>query len=132
MVALSQLVRPEKSKEQEKAPGLHSLRQSGQIEQDADGVMLLYKENSKDPASKRCLKVAKNKEGEAGGILLLDFNGKTQRFSVAENTSSAARAFVQQGNAIKQVNRIKQTSMFQEISTPDPDNPWKEAGSHDK
>ena len=42
--ALSQLSRPEKSGREEKAPGLHSLRQSGQIEQDADGVMLLYKE----------------------------------------------------------------------------------------
>lgn len=132
VVALSQLVRPEKSKEQEKAPGLHSLRQSGQIEQDADGVMLLYKENSNDPASKRCLKIAKNKEGEAGGILLLDFNGKTQRFSVAENAANTAQAYVQHGKAIKQVNHIRQTSMFQEINTPDPDNPWKEAESHDK
>ena len=35
--ALSQLSRPQKSGEQEKSPGLHSLRQSGQIEQDADG-----------------------------------------------------------------------------------------------
>lgn len=132
IVALSQLVRPEKNKEQEKAPGLHSLRQSGQIEQDADAVMLLYKENSKDPFSKRCLKIAKNKEGEAGGILLLDFDGKRQRFTPVENTANTVRDLTQRGKAAKQVNHIKQTSMFQEINDPDPDNPWKEAGSHDK
>lgn len=125
VVALSQLSRPEKSKESEKAPGLHSLRQSGQIEQDADAVMLLYKENSKDPGSRRCLKIAKNKEGEACGILLLDFDGKVQRFAVAENTANAAREFIQRGKQIKQANHVKQTSMFQELNDPDPNNPFE-------
>ncbi|MGI5963653.1 MAG: replicative DNA helicase [Lawsonibacter sp.] len=78
--ALSQLSRPQKGGEQEKAPGLHSLRQSGQIEQDADGVMLLYKEEPKNPRSRRCLKIAKNKDGEAGGIAYLVFDGAHQRF----------------------------------------------------
>ena len=78
--ALSQLSRPPKSGEQEKAPGLHSLRQSGQIEQDADGVLLLYKEEPNNPRSRRCLKIAKNKDGEAGGIVYLVFDGAHQRF----------------------------------------------------
>lgn len=78
--ALSQLSRPEKSGREEKAPGLHSLRQSGQIEQDADGVMLLYKEEPDNPQSRRCLKIAKNKEGIAGGIAYLVFDGAHQRF----------------------------------------------------
>ena len=78
--ALSQLSRPQKGGEQEKAPGLHSLRQSGQIEQDADGVLLLYKEEPKNPRSRRCLKIAKNKDGEAGGIAYLVFDGAHQRF----------------------------------------------------
>ena len=78
--ALSQLSRPQKGGEQEKAPGLHSLRQSGQIEQDADGVLLLYKEEPKNPKSRRCLKIAKNKDGEAGGIAYLVFDGAHQRF----------------------------------------------------
>lgn len=132
VVALSQLSRPEKSKEVEKAPGLHSLRQSGQIEQDADVVMLLYKENSKDHLSKRCLKIAKNKEGEAGGILLLDFNGKAQRFTPVENPSTAAKTFSQQGKAIKAANHVKQIDLFQPLpETTDPDDPWKEGTSHD-
>ena len=78
--ALSQLSRPQKGGEQEKAPGLHSLRQSGQIEQDADGVLLLYKEEPNNPRSRRCLKIAKNKDGEAVGIVYLVFDGAHQRF----------------------------------------------------
>lgn len=89
--ALSQLSRPEKSGEQEKAPGLHSLRQSGQIEQDADGVLLLYKENPNDTRSRRCLKIAKNKEGEAGGVLKLNFDGALQRFSEFMDTTPAEK-----------------------------------------
>lgn len=81
--ALSQLSRPEKGGEQEKAPGLHSLRQSGQLEQDADGVMLLYKEEPNNPKSRRCLKIAKNKDGEAGGIAYLVFDGAHQRFKAS-------------------------------------------------
>lgn len=78
--ALSQLSRPQKGGENEKAPGLHSLRQSGQIEQDADGVLLLYKEEPNNPRSRRCLKIAKNKDGEAGGIVYLVFDGAHQSF----------------------------------------------------
>lgn len=81
--ALSQLSRPQKGGENEKAPGLHSLRQSGQIEQDADGVLLLYKEEPNNPRSRRCLKIAKNKDGEAGGIVYLVFDGAHQRFKTS-------------------------------------------------
>ena len=91
--ALSQLSRPQKGGEQEKAPGLHSLRQSGQIEQDADGVLLLYKEEPQNPKSRRCLKIAKNKDGEAGGIVYLVFDGAHQRFreSVLDVPAKAKR-----------------------------------------
>lgn len=81
--ALSQLSRSLQSGEQEKAPGLHSLRQSGQIEQDADAVMLLYKEEPNNPSSRRCLKIAKNKDGTAGGIAYLVFDGTHQSFQVS-------------------------------------------------
>ena len=89
VVALSQLARPARDGKQEKAPGLHSLRQSGQIEQDADGVLLLYKEEPDNPRSRRCLKVAKNKEGEAGGILYLVLDGAHQRFRPSSATRPA-------------------------------------------
>lgn len=77
--ALSQLSRAEKTREGEKAPTMASLRESGQIEQDADVILLLYKEDSEDPESPRRLRIAKNKEGEQGYVRL-GFDGSTQTF----------------------------------------------------
>lgn len=80
VLALSQLSRPEKKNGKTAAPGLSSLRQSGQIEQDADVVLLLYMQDEATPAA-RTLKVAKNKEGEANLAMTLYFDGDTQTFS---------------------------------------------------
>lgn len=77
VIALSQLSRPDG---EGKAPTMSSLRQSGQIEQDADVVLLLYKEYPKETYSRRCLDIAKNKDGLAGVGILLDFDGDNQRF----------------------------------------------------
>lgn len=104
VVALSQLSRPQKGWEQEKAPGLHSLRQSGQIEQDADGVMLLYKEEPNNSRSRRCLKIAKNKEGEAGGIAYLVFDGSHQRFKAS---------VVQMGGKTKREPEYRQKAFYE-------------------
>lgn len=75
--ALSQLSRPEKVSAN-KRPTLESLRETGQIEQDADVVMLLHspEENHK---STRELNIAKNKEGETGAIRM-HFSGDIQKF----------------------------------------------------
>ena len=51
VVALSQLSRPEKSGDGAKAPTMASFRDSGQIEQDADVAMLLYKEEDTPTAA---------------------------------------------------------------------------------
>lgn len=81
VVALSQLSRqkregPDKVLE----PTMADLRESGQVEQDADAVMLLYLERPREPeTSRRVLKVAKNKEGTRGRIFLV-FDGQYQRF----------------------------------------------------
>lgn len=91
VVALSQLSRPEKQDKKTRAPGMHSLRQSGQIEQDADIIMFIYREEPNLPRSRRCLKVAKNKEGEAGGVIMLGFDGATQTFRVDRNDPSQWR-----------------------------------------
>ena len=60
-----------------------SLRESGQIEQDADCIMLLYALNPDEQCSDRRLIVAKNKEGGTGGITLA-FNGQYQTFREVE------------------------------------------------
>lgn len=77
VVALSQLSRPERGGDGVKSPTLASFRDSGQIEQDADVAMLLYKEED-TPNSRRVLYIAKNKEGEVGKIYLA-FDGARQR-----------------------------------------------------
>lgn len=79
IVGLCQLSRPEKEGKTRLAPTMSSLRESGQLEQDADVILLLYRETPEDPRSRRVLKVAKNKEGEAG-LLYLQFDGATQTF----------------------------------------------------
>ena len=86
VIALAQLSRPDKMQETERPPSMASLRESGQIEQDADVVMLLYLENAASPGGDRKLRVAKNKEGGTG-VLTLGFAGMYQAF--VEKTESA-------------------------------------------
>lgn len=77
--ALSQLSRPERRNGKIPPPDMHSLRESGQIEQDADVVMLIWREDVNDVRAERFLKVAKNKEGVTGSWTLA-FDGARQRF----------------------------------------------------
>lgn len=90
VVALSQLSRPEKTKSGEvKPPRLSDLRQSGQIEQDADVVLLLYKEFPDWSHSPRLLDIAKNKDGMAGLGLKLNFDGDKQRFTKVASAAAS-------------------------------------------
>lgn len=81
VVALSQLTRAEHTgKKEQVEPTMSDLRESGQIEQDGDAILLLYLEEPNRPeASRRVLKIAKNKEGTRGRIFLV-FDGQLQRF----------------------------------------------------
>lgn len=89
VVALAQLRRAERAtdrkthKSVEYAPTLSDLRESGQIEQDADIVMLMYLSDPDQRNSDRILRVAKNKEGQCGKVRLM-FDGGRQRFDVRE------------------------------------------------
>lgn len=67
-VVASQLRRPTDRKETDKEPELTDLRQSGQIEQDADNIYLLHgkRENDKSGNSDRKIIIAKNRNGDKG------------------------------------------------------------------
>lgn len=98
VIALSQLTRPQKAQPRKQkypsagddpdseeystvpAPGLSDLRESGQLEQDADVVMFLYRLFPGAKNETRRLKIAKNKEGRLGAFNL-NFDGNTQTFS---------------------------------------------------
>ena len=86
VVCLSQLSRAVESRT-DKRPILSDLRESGAIEQDADSVMFLYRdeyynENSEDKGLAECI-VAKNRHGETGTVKMQWF-GPYQTFTDRE------------------------------------------------
>jgi replicative DNA helicase len=70
---------------------MQALRSSGQLEQDADIVMLLYREEPGILRSRRILTVAKNKEGQTGSWPLR-FEGDIQTFQVDKTGKPIKRA----------------------------------------
>ena len=125
VVALAQLSRPEKSRDRAGKPvppSMHSFRESGQLEQDADAAFLVYPSNPDDNSSNRVFKIGKNKEGPRLKMELV-FHGDTQ--TMAELAPSVAAGLSAQGRAVKQANRNRsQQAEFQELRGGDEDNPF--------
>ena len=86
VVCLSQLSRAEESRT-DKRPELSDLRESGAIEQDADCVMMLYRDDYYNPDTEEknvaeCI-ISKNRHGETGTVKLQWF-GPYQTFTDRE------------------------------------------------
>ena len=83
IIALSQLSR-ETERRVEKRPQLSDLRDSGAIEQDADIVLMLYREDyyteTENAVSKTNVRIAKNRNGSTGSCEL-NFFKQIMRFS---------------------------------------------------
>lgn len=83
VVELAQLSRPDKKVWQ--PPTMQDLKESGQLEQDADIILLLYRpdpnDENLDQDEHRILKIGKYKEGRRG-TWPLAFDGDRQTFSV--------------------------------------------------
>jgi replicative DNA helicase len=79
-------------KRPDKRPRLSDLRGSGDIEQEADVVLLLYREEMYEPNTRRAgladVVVAKNRDGPVGGVVTLEFKGRYARF---ENYETGAK-----------------------------------------
>ncbi len=122
VMALSQLARAGKDSGN---PGMASLRESGQIEQDADLIFLLYLEDPEKPQGPRIMRVAKNKEGTCPKIML-DFDGPRQRFSKSGTTSEVVAKYTAVGRQTQRANKRKDAStqgMDGQLPMLSPDEP---------
>lgn len=88
IVALSQLSRSD----DDRAPKNSDLRESGQLEQDADLIMMLQLEKKNHPSGNRKLFVTKNKEGECF-VSVLAFDGTHQTFSKTQSDGKVASQY---------------------------------------
>ncbi len=75
VIALSQLNRSANSGD----PDMTTLKDSGQVEQDADIILMLANPDDPQDKGRRKLMVVKNKEGRRG-LINLSFDGDRQRF----------------------------------------------------
>lgn len=112
VVALAQLSRPE-NKTKRRAPVLADLKESGQIEQDADTVMFIWRQSETSSKTKRFLTLAKNKEGMLADWDLA-FRGEIQRF-IPELSGH---------NPPKKDTEPEQQEQFTEMSCNDPNMPF--------
>lgn len=123
IVALSQL----KRKGDDSTPESSDLRESGQLEQDADIIMMLKLENKDKPGGNRNLFVTKNKEGECFKTLLA-FDGRHQTFTKAQRTGEIVGKLVADGKRIQRQRREAEDNGQMTLlppSTPIPPQ-WKD------
>jgi len=71
VIALAQLSREAEKADEETGPGLHHLKDSGSIEQDADGVIILHKKKLDD--QEVVAKVLKSRKGKIGDVRLMHY-----------------------------------------------------------
>lgn len=116
VLALSQLSRPERPRTGKPTPpNMHSLRESGQIEQDADVIFLLYPKDPDDNGSNRILKLAKNKEGEKLSLELA-FDGATQTLTPVSGDKAVAQKLANDGRKAKRQYRQEAMEGFTDLS----------------
>ena len=114
IVALSQL----KRKGDDSTPESSDLRESGQLEQDADVIMMLKLEHKDQPEGNRKLYITKNKEGTCP-MITLAFDGKHQTFSKAAKTNDMVQKLTHDA---KKVQRAREAAPINDQLTMLPEN----------
>lgn len=121
VVELAQLTRQERKtgkdgREVRRDPTMHDLKESGQLEQDADMILLLFRPGpkAKGPNGQelsgedhRLLKIGKNKEGR-WGTWTLYFDGGKQTFSPVMDSLGVMRKLQAEGRRAQARNRAGQ------------------------
>ena len=112
---------------------MHDLKESGQFEQDADMILLLFRPGPGDKGpdgsalnemDHRLLKIGKNKEGR-WGTWTLYFDGGKQTFSVVTDDKGVMRWFQAEGRKAKAKNRQTPGQVeFKELPGGDKDLPF--------
>ena len=110
IIGLSQLSRTD----DDRRPRNSDLRESGQLEQDADVILMLWHEKKSNPRGNRWLTATKNKEGELFEVLLA-FDGAHQIFSKALRTGETVAKYVADGKKARRHNREPEQMAFAEI-----------------
>ena len=105
VVGLSQLSRQTKD-QKGRAPDMSDLRESGQLEQDADLIMMLSMSQGENPDGNRDLRIRKNKEGTCPAIKL-GFDGPHQKFYRADSSRDVAREYSDQGKHFQTMSSLK-------------------------
>lgn len=122
VVELAQLSRPQKMGGW-REPTMHDLKETGQLEQDADAVMLLYRPKPGgdfDPDKTRILKIAKQKEGRLGKWPLA-FDGSHQSFAPMAGPDGQAimRKMADKAKQVKSMRRAQVRGQVQLEEIPD-------------
>lgn len=116
IMALSQLSRSD----DDHTPKNSDLRESGQLEQDGDVIIMLKLKSQADPGGIRRMVVTKNKEGELFESYLA-FDGKHQTFSKASKTGDVVSKYTHEGKKAQRNNRNHTPEPDQQLSLL-PDN----------
>ena len=114
VVALSQL----KRKNDDSTPESSDLRESGQLEQDADVIMMLKLEHKDHPEGNRKLYITKNKEGTCP-MITLAFDGKHQTFAKAAKTGDIVQKL---SHDAKKAQRSREAAPVETQMTMLPEN----------
>lgn len=138
VVELAQLTRQDRKtgkdgKEIRRDPTMQDLKESGQLEQDADMILLLFRPGPKDKGpdgqelneeTHRLLKIAKNKEGRWGDWVLY-FDGGKQTMSVVTDNMGVMRKFQAEGRKARERNKRDPNQVeFTEVTEEDPEMPF--------